>query len=336
MANIGSVEAEQETYVGGVWSIAYVEAEVVDAGRKVVKGHGRWRRTRKDIKEDRQCGVRGKHIQASGSGRNFPKIWEKAYPLRTLARRLKFMNVNHFGEKEAKFTIGGRGLVMSLGFQVSDVPKTLAAVWRIADTGNLVQFGPNPEDNFIQNVILEPHQHSRRASGSRIDVRKAHLNPVCDQDVYFEFPEEANPQPGEVGKLIFWLSGFWPAAQAWENCDAAKFVDQASTVLDRRCRSGRNRAIWHVVHGEVSEKQNHFVASRRRWLESQGRHGARQESGQNVWHDNEYQGAGAKAPPCSDRTSKRRRRPLGSDGRQAKAWCCLREVGKGNAEIPGE
>ena len=53
VTNIGSVEEEQETYVGGVWSIAHVEAKVVDAGWKVVKGRGRWRRTRKDIKEVR-------------------------------------------------------------------------------------------------------------------------------------------------------------------------------------------------------------------------------------------------------------------------------------------
>ena len=47
-----------------------------------------------------------------------------------------------------------------------------------------------------------------------------------------------------------------------------------------------------------SEKPNHFVTSRRRWLESQGRDGARQENGQNEWYDLEYQGAKAKAPPC--------------------------------------
>ena len=53
---------------------------------------------------------------------------------------------------------------------------------------------------------------------------------------------------------------------------------------------------------DTTEKPNHFVASRRRWLESQGRDGARQGSGQNEWHDVEYQGAMAKAPPCPDRT----------------------------------
>ena len=63
--------------------------------------------------------------------------------------------MNHYGEEEAKFATGGRGPVMSLGFQVGDVQKPLAAVWRIADRGNLVQFDPNPEDNFIQNVVTK-------------------------------------------------------------------------------------------------------------------------------------------------------------------------------------
>jgi hypothetical protein len=41
---------------------------------------------------------------------------------------------------------------MSLTFQVSDVKKPLAAVRRIAEKGNTVQFGPKAEDNFIMNV----------------------------------------------------------------------------------------------------------------------------------------------------------------------------------------
>jgi hypothetical protein len=40
---------------------------------------------------------------------------------------------------------------MSLTFQVSDVQKPLAAVRRIAEKGNTVQFGPRPEDNYIEN-----------------------------------------------------------------------------------------------------------------------------------------------------------------------------------------
>ena len=52
----------------------------------------------------------------------------------------------------------------------------------------------------------------------------------------------------------------------------------------------------------TSQKPNHFVASRRRWLESQGRDDARQENGRNEWYDLGYQGAKAKAPPCTNST----------------------------------
>ena len=140
----------------------------VDAGWKIVKGRGRWRRTRKDINEERTInavpvesafrpvGAGEITVDSAAEESACPKMWRKAYPFREPARRLKFMNasggsMNHYGEKEAKFTTGGRGPV----FQVSDVQKPLAAVWRIADKGNLVQFGPNPEDNFIQNVTTK-------------------------------------------------------------------------------------------------------------------------------------------------------------------------------------
>ena len=53
---------------------------------------------------------------------------------------------------------------------------------------------------------------------------------------------------------------------------------------------------------DTAEKPNHLVASRRRWLESQGRDDARQESGRNEWCDFGYQGAKAKAPPCHNNT----------------------------------
>ena len=46
------------------------------------------------------------------------------------------------------------------------------------------------------------------------------------------------------------------------------------------------------------------MANRKRWLESQGKNVAQEESWQNEWHDNEYQGAMAKAPPCTETTLK--------------------------------
>ena len=56
----------------------------------------------------------------------------------------------------------------------------------------------------------------RRRKLMFIDVRKAHLNPECDQDVYIELPEECNAGSGSCGKLNYWLYGFRPAAAAWE------------------------------------------------------------------------------------------------------------------------
>ena len=41
---------------------------------------------------------------------------------------------------------------MEMGFEVCDVRKALAAVSRITAKGNRVAFGPETEDNFIENV----------------------------------------------------------------------------------------------------------------------------------------------------------------------------------------
>ena len=53
---------------------------------------------------------------------------------------------------------------------------------------------------------------------------------------------------------------------------------------------------------DTTEKPKHLVASRRRWLEIQGRDDARQESGRNEWYDLGHQGAKANAPPCPNST----------------------------------
>ena len=55
-----------------------------------------------------------------------------------------------------------------------------------------------------------------------IDSKKAHLNPRCDQQVYIDLPEEAEQSEGMCGRLVFWLYGCRPAAQAWENFYAEK------------------------------------------------------------------------------------------------------------------
>ena len=68
-----------------------------------------------------------------------------------------------------------------------------------------------------------------RANGSKmrimlVDVKKAHLNGVCDKDdIYVELPEEAKA-PGKCGKLTRWLYGMRQAARGWEDEYSAKFT----------------------------------------------------------------------------------------------------------------
>eukprot|EP00973_Karenia_brevis_P030495 4205315-Karenia_brevis.AAC.1 len=49
-----------------------------------------------------------------------------------------------------------------------------------------------------------------------IDVKKAHLNPRCEEDIYLDSPEECNCPPGYCGKLRYWMYGMRGAAAAWE------------------------------------------------------------------------------------------------------------------------
>ena len=70
-----------------------------------------------------------------------PKNWGQAYKVKEPEKWLKFTNASggrmgHYGAKETTFMAGKEKTVMGLGFQVSDVQKPLAAVWRIAEKGN--------------------------------------------------------------------------------------------------------------------------------------------------------------------------------------------------------
>ena len=102
-----------------------------------------------------------------------PKGWGEAFPMRKPSRWLRFVNASggpmgHYGEKTATFMAKGQTDIMSLGFQVSDVQKPLAAVWRIAERGNLVQFGPKPEDNFVMNKVTGKKIAMVRKNGSYV------------------------------------------------------------------------------------------------------------------------------------------------------------------------
>ena len=78
--------------------------------------------------------------------------------------------MRHYGSRLASFTAkdGQEDRMMGLDFQVSDVRKPLAAVWRIAEKGNIVQFGPTDADCFIQNIRSKEKVGLRRKGGSYV------------------------------------------------------------------------------------------------------------------------------------------------------------------------
>ncbi len=102
-----------------------------------------------------------------------------------------------------------------------------------------------------------------------IEVKRAHLSPRCEQSVYFKLPEEANSEKGNRGKFVYWLYGFRPAAQGWENRIAEKFVGagfrRGPDVSVAFCHSQKGLAC--VVHaGDVAfvARTRSSIGSRRR------------------------------------------------------------------------
>ncbi len=85
-----------------------------------------------------------------------------------------------------------------------------------------------------------------------LDIKKAHLAPLCLTDVYVELPAEADVMEGECGKLIHWLYGCRPAAQAWEEHYSALLVangfERLKTVPVAFTHPVRD--LHGVVHGD--------------------------------------------------------------------------------------
>ena len=100
--------------------------------------------------------------------------------------------------------------------------------------------------------------HAADRSGGKIrkmllvDVKKAHLNSDCKEEVYIELPPEVGAGADKVGKLRRWLYGFRPAAAAWEYHYAGKleeegFVRGLATPVSFY---HREKDINVVVHGD--------------------------------------------------------------------------------------
>ena len=96
-----------------------------------------------------------------------------------------------------------------------------------------------------------------------VDARKAHLNLICEDDIYIELPEECRCGPGKFGKLNSWLYGFRPAAAAWEKL----YAEKSETASD-------SHAEWHVefnftTWGEIYHEQYlETISASVEWRES--------------------------------------------------------------------
>ena len=85
-----------------------------------------------------------------------------------------------------------------------------------------------------------------------VDVKKAHLNPRCEEDVFIKLPEECGCGPDVCGNLNFWLYGFRRAASAWEDHYSGLFE---KVGFKRGVSCGvvfyhEKRDISLVVHGD--------------------------------------------------------------------------------------
>ena len=90
----------------------------------------------------------------------------------------------HYGEKEITFRSGKDDGIVGLRFQVTDVKKPLLAVRRLVEKGNIVMFGAEPRQNYIENVETKRRIPMEKKGGAF--VIKAHF--VKEMDSGFTRP----------------------------------------------------------------------------------------------------------------------------------------------------
>jgi hypothetical protein len=86
----------------------------------------------------------------------WPYVSKDTFPMKPVEKKMRFITASgdgmgHYGKKQVHFKTKESKTVAGMNFEVTDVCKPLAAVWRLAEKNHLVQFGPAPEDCFIKN-----------------------------------------------------------------------------------------------------------------------------------------------------------------------------------------
>ena len=108
-------------------------------------------------------GVSGEIIVDSGAAESVcPWGWAEQFPIQevTPGQERSFVNASggrmgHYGERQVVCGVQGLSAPVAMKFQVSDARHPLASVARITEQGNIVQFGPQPQDNYIYNPLTD-------------------------------------------------------------------------------------------------------------------------------------------------------------------------------------
>ena len=120
-------------------------------------------------REERSLG-KGEIVVDSGAAESVcPWEWATGFPTTEVpwAQKRTFLNASggrmeHYGEKKVRCKFEGLRTPVSMRFQVCDARNPLASVARITENGNIVQFGPRDEDNYIFNPKTEDKVMMRR------------------------------------------------------------------------------------------------------------------------------------------------------------------------------
>ena len=116
-----------------------------------------------------------------------------AFELKPSKKNIKLIAANnnemkHFGEKEITFKDSQSDQVMAMTFQVTEVRKALAAVFRLAEKENIIQFGPEEHHNFIRNI----------ATGKTIKLHRKGRSYVMKVEFVKWVPNSAAPFHGQA------------------------------------------------------------------------------------------------------------------------------------------
>jgi hypothetical protein len=84
-----------------------------------------------------------------------------------------------------------------------------------------------------------------------VDVKKAHLNGVCEEEIYVELPAESMAS-GKCGKLRRWLYGMRGASQAWEKDYTARLEKEGFQrgLASAAVFVNKDLELYLVVHGD--------------------------------------------------------------------------------------